>query len=77
MGEDGWFRHLRLEFSLVHILRCCFTYMLMAIGGLLYDNVSPQSPFLISALIIIPSIILTIFYVHEPRREEREVKLRL
>lgn len=54
-----------------------FTYMLMAVGGigggLLYDNVSPQSPFLISVLIIIPSIILTIFYVHEPRREEREV----
>lgn len=54
-----------------------FTYIFMAIGGilggLLYDNVSPQSPFLFMMLLMIPSILLTVFLVHEPKPEEREV----
>ncbi len=54
-----------------------FTYIFMAIGGilggLLYDNVSPQSPFLIMMLLMIPSLLLTVFLVHEPKPEEREV----
>lgn len=53
-----------------------FTYVFMAIGGitggLLYDNVSPQTPFLVMLLLIIPSILLTAFFVHEPKPEERE-----
>jgi MFS family permease len=54
-----------------------FTYIFMAIGGivggLLYDNISPQSPFLLMMLLIIPSVLLTAFFVHEPKPEEREV----
>jgi len=54
-----------------------FTYIFMAIGGilggLLYDNVSPQSPFLVMMLLMIPSILLSAFFVHEPKPEEREV----
>lgn len=54
-----------------------FTYIFMAIGGitggLLYDNISPQSPFLVMLLLIIPSILLTAFFVHEPKPEEREI----
>jgi len=53
-----------------------FTYIFMAIGGiiggLLYDKVSPQLPFLLMPILIVPSILLIIFYVHEPKPEERE-----
>gem|GEM_PF-157296 len=53
-----------------------FTYIFMAVGGLagglLYDNVSPQLPFLIMLILIIPSILITIFRIKEPRPEERE-----
>ncbi len=53
-----------------------FTYILMAIGGiaggLLYDNISPQAPFLVMLLLVIPSILLTALFVHEPEPEDRE-----
>jgi MFS family permease len=53
-----------------------FTYLLMAVGGiaggLLYDNVSPQIPFLLMIILTIPSLILTIYGIHEPKPEERE-----
>lgn len=53
-----------------------FTYMFMAIGGiiggLLYDKVFPQLPFLLMPILIVPSILLIVFYVHEPKPEERE-----
>ena len=42
------------------------------IGGLLYDSVSPQLPFLLMPLLIIPSTLITIFRVHEPKPEERQ-----
>lgn len=54
-----------------------FTYISMALlglaGGLLYDNISPQVPFLIMVILIIPSILITAFCIKEPRPEEREV----
>jgi MFS family permease len=53
-----------------------FTYIFMAIGGimggLLYDNVSPQLPFLLMPILIVPSIFLIVFHVHEPEPKERE-----
>jgi MFS family permease len=53
-----------------------FAYIFMAIGGalggLLYDRVSPQLPFLLIPVLIIPSIIFIAVYVHEPKPEERE-----
>lgn len=53
-----------------------FTYIFMAIGGLvgglLYDNVFPQLPFLIMLILIIPSVLITILFVSEPRPEERQ-----
>lgn len=53
-----------------------FAYIFMAIGGaiggLLYDRVSPQLPFLLIPILIIPSIIFIAVYVHEPKPEERE-----
>jgi MFS family permease len=53
-----------------------FTYLLMAVGGiaggLLYDNVSPQLPFLLMIVLTIPSLLLTIYGIHEPKPEERE-----
>lgn len=53
-----------------------FAYIFMAIGGimggLLYDNVSPQLPFLLMPILIVPSVLLIVFYVHEPKPEERE-----
>jgi MFS family permease len=54
-----------------------FTYILMAlgglIGGLLYDNISPQIPFLVMLILIIPSVLITTLYIKEPKPEEREV----
>ncbi len=53
-----------------------FAYIFMAIGGIiggmLYDNVSRQLPFLLMPILIVPSIFLIVFYVHEPKPEERE-----
>jgi len=53
-----------------------FTYIFMALGGLagglLYDNLSPQIPFLVMLILIIPSILITALYVKEPKPEERE-----
>lgn len=53
-----------------------FTYIFMALGGLtgglLYDNISPQIPFLVMLILIIPSILITAFFVKEPKPEERE-----
>ena len=53
-----------------------FTYIAMAIGGalggLLYEKVLPQLPFLLVAVLAIPSIALILFFVHEPKPEKRE-----
>lgn len=53
-----------------------FTYIAMAIGGaaggFLYEVVSPQLPFILTAALTVPSIIIIIRYVHEPRPEKRE-----
>jgi MFS family permease len=53
-----------------------FSYIFMAlgglVGGLLYDNLSPQAPYLVMLVLIIPSILITVFYVKEPKPEERE-----
>ena len=42
------------------------------IGGLLYDNVSPALPFFLMTALAIPSGALILFYVHEPKPEERQ-----
>jgi len=53
-----------------------FTYIAMAIGGglggLLYEKVSPQLPFLLVAALAVPSTALVLFLVHEPKPEKRE-----
>jgi len=53
-----------------------FTNIFMAVGGmtggLLYDNVSPQLPFLLMPILIVPSVLIIVFYVHEPKPEERQ-----
>ncbi|MCD6242745.1 MFS transporter [Candidatus Bathyarchaeota archaeon] len=54
-----------------------FSYIFMAvggfIGGLLYDKVSPQFPFLLIPVLSVPSTLLVLFYVHEPKPEDREL----
>jgi len=53
-----------------------FSYILMALGGaaggLLYDKVSPQLPFLLMIVFAVPSTAIILSYVHEPKPEERE-----
>ena len=53
-----------------------FAYIFMAlggvIGGLLYDTVSPQLPFIMSAILAIPAALIVIMHVHEPKPEDRE-----
>jgi MFS family permease len=54
-----------------------FSYTFMALGGLtgglLYDNISPQVPFLVMLILAIASILITTFYIKEPKPGEREV----
>lgn len=54
-----------------------FSYIFMAIGGLagglLYDKVSPQLPFLLIPILSVPSTLLVLFRVHEPKPEDREL----
>ncbi|MCK4424071.1 MFS transporter [Candidatus Bathyarchaeota archaeon] len=53
-----------------------FSYIFMALGavmgGLIYDNVSPELPFLLMLVLIVPSTLLIVFCVHEPKPEERQ-----
>jgi MFS family permease len=53
-----------------------FAYIFMAVGGamggVLYDSVSPMLPFILMAIFAIPSAALIIFGVREPKPEERE-----
>jgi DHA1 family multidrug resistance protein B-like MFS transporter len=49
-------------------------FILMAIGslagGFLYEHVSPQTPFLLAILFIVPAFMLTLTFVHEPEKRE-------
>ncbi|MFX1598515.1 MAG: MFS transporter, partial [Promethearchaeota archaeon] len=53
-----------------------FSYIFMAIGGLaggvFYGYVSPQLPFLLMPVLIVPAMLLVAFKVHETGKEERE-----
>lgn len=50
-------------------------FILMALGsitgGILYEHVSPQLPFLLAIVLIIPSFVLTLIMVHEPEKREQ------
>ena len=54
-----------------------FSCIFMAVGGLaggiLYDRVSPQLPFLPIPILAVVSTLIVYFYVHEPKPEEREL----
>ena len=39
-------------------------------GGILYERVSHQLPFLLLPVFVVPSILITLFLVHEPKRRE-------
>lgn len=49
-------------------------YIIMAVGsltgGYLYEHVSPQTPFLMAAVAVLPSFILMLILVKEPERKE-------
>lgn len=40
-------------------------------GGVLYDNVSPQLPFLLMAVLVIPEVLITLLFIHEPKKREQ------
>lgn len=42
------------------------------IGGLLYEHVSPQTPFLIASLAVIPAFLLTVLLVKKPEKLEEQ-----
>ena len=54
-----------------------FSYIFMALGGLtgglLYDYVHPQFPFLLMPILAVSAATLITFYVYEPKPEEREL----
>jgi len=39
-------------------------------GGILYEHVSPQAPFFLALIFIVPPLILTLALVHEPKHRE-------
>jgi len=39
-------------------------------GGILYEHVSPQMPFLLASIFVVPSFLLTLTMVHEPQKRE-------
>ena len=49
-------------------------YIIMAVGsltgGYLYENVSPQTPFMLAVVAVLPSFLLTLTLVKEPERRE-------
>jgi len=40
------------------------------VGGIMYEHVSPQLPFILTIIFVIPSFILTLTMVHEPEKRE-------
>jgi len=52
-----------------------FSYIFMAIGaitgGVLYDFVSPQLPFLLMIAFVIPEFFIILRFVHEPKKREQ------
>jgi MFS family permease len=50
-------------------------FILMALGsvtgGILYEHVSPQLPFFLAIVLIVPSFVLTLIMVHEPEKREQ------
>ena len=50
-------------------------FILMALGsitgGILYEHVSPQLPFFLTIVLIVPAFILTLIMVHEPEKREQ------
>ncbi len=53
-----------------------FAYIFMALGagmgGFLYDAMSPMLPFLLMAILAIPSTALVLFFVREPKPEDMQ-----
>ena len=39
-------------------------------GGILYEHTSPQTPFFLAIIFIVPSFVLTLTMVHEPKKRE-------
>jgi len=50
------------------------SYVFMALGalagGILYETVSPQLPFLLTLIFVVPQLFLIVFLVHEPKKRE-------
>jgi len=50
------------------------TYIVMAsgslLGGYLYEHVSPQAPFMVAIIAVLPSALLTLMFVKEPEKRE-------
>ena len=48
--------------------------VLMALGSLtgdiLYEHVSPQLPFFLAIILVVPSLIIALMLVHEPEKRE-------
>jgi len=41
------------------------------VGGILYEHISPQIPFFLAIVLIVPSFVLTLMMVHEPEKKEQ------
>lgn len=40
------------------------------LGGIIYESISSQLPFMLSIIVMVPTVILTLLFIHEPRSFE-------
>jgi MFS family permease len=50
-----------------------FTGLGMLLGNFLYVSVFPQMPFFLTLALVIPEIVIVIFFVHEAQKQQSQV----
>lgn len=54
-----------------NFVNCILMALGSLVGGILYEHVSPQVPFFLAIVLIVPSFALTLMMVHEPEKKEQ------
>lgn len=53
-----------------NFMNCILMALASLIGGVIYEKISPQLPFYIAMVLVIPSFVMTLFLVQEPEKRE-------
>lgn len=54
-----------------NFVNCILMALGSLVGGILYEHVSPQVPFFLAIVLLVPSFALTLMMVHEPEKKEQ------